>query len=200
MPRLSAIDFGGPLAPGTAGDELDGCACGLCRPGGNWKPAGNAPPPTAGPGDCIEGGCRGPGVAGPCLETEKAFILAMISAFMGVEPVRAGGGFPRAAFRVPSGVEELDMWEVVAVTSDAVRGARPGCDGLLGVGDCGSASGVLMGEVGGESAGEGCSPGDAMMGWWCMAWRRWWGSDGKHCSQSVRGGETGSFAGRAMPM
>ena len=80
------------------------------------------------------------------------------------------GGFPRAAFRLPSGVDEGVMLETVdeEVMSEVVRGEeRRRLVGLPNGGDGTSDSGEVGGEGGGEGEGESrggdcCSSGVAM--------------------------------------
>ena len=74
-----------------------------------------------------------------------------------------GGGLPRAAFRLPSGVDEGVIFETVeaAVMSEVVRGERPGCEGLAR--DGGDEGASDSGEVGGEEEGERCCSSDAMV-------------------------------------
>lgn len=182
MPRFSANDrpFLGPCVPGTAGEEFVACGPGLCSCGGSLKPGGK--PAAAGPGP--PGGGGPPGVTGRrfgcgwaggfCLETEKAFILAMRSGFnaMGapLPPiVEVGGGLPLAAFKVPSGVEEGFMLETVDAEpmSEVVRGAGIRLElGLPRGEDCDSPSGVASGDVGGDGESSGdcaSSHGEAML-------------------------------------
>ena len=111
----------------------------------------------------------GGGAAGPRLETEMAFILAMMSGFSGVAPpledaVEVRGGFPRAALRAPSGVEEEVMLETVGASELLMlRGDRAGgAVGLPRGGDWASESG----EVGGDSreGASSSSSGEDMMG------------------------------------
>lgn len=133
-------------------------------------------PLACGPGDgAAEGGPRlGCGGAGPCRDTENAFILARMSGFIWPGPPRpaieaaGGGGFPLAALRLPSGVDEAVMFAKVdvEVMSDVVRADSPGCVGLPKLGVSCSASGVASGEVGGDDesgAGERWSSEEAML-------------------------------------
>ena len=76
-----------------------------------------------------------------------------------IDDAAVGGGLPRAAFRLPSGVEEGVMLETVAaeVMSEAVRGEERGrCDGGLSRGGvAGSESGVESVDRGGEGEPKG---------------------------------------------
>lgn len=134
-----------------------GCGAGRFKFAGNLKPAGK--PPTAGPGDWA-GGLIGPrlgwGVAGPCRANEKAFILAAISGFMGVGPPLCANVDPagrRAASRVPRGVEEAVMFDILRgmLVSEAMRGGFR-CVGLVGANGERDSSGDVGGE--GESSGD----------------------------------------------
>lgn len=130
---------------------------GLFMPGGSLKLDGK--PPTAGPGDCV-GGLDGPrlgwGVGGPAREREKAFILAAMSGFMAAGPplgATGAAGGRRAASRVPRGVDEALMFDMLEVMfrSELPRGAsKRGRAGLVK-----GESVVSSGEVGGEGESSG---------------------------------------------
>lgn len=74
-------------------------------------------------------------------------------------PIDDVGGFPRAALRVPSGVDEAVMFDMVdvEVMSEVVRGGElsRGCVGLPSGGECISESGVSAGEAGGDGESRG---------------------------------------------
>ena len=159
--------------PGTAGEEVVPCICGRCNCGGNLNPAGN----PLEPGVCTAGpGVDAPGVIGPlfgafCLDTEKAAILARMSGFICDVPPLApasepavGGGFPRAAFSVPRGVEEGVMLDVSTPGFDSLEAVRAGGRmGEVGGGEAGSESGE-SGDGGGDSRGDWAGDSSAIVG------------------------------------
>lgn len=153
------------------------CGCGRLMCGGSLKALGM--PPGCGPGDCTEGGLRGfappgpndappggpPGLGGGCArDSENCFIFSAMFCGNWVLRLGAGPAGRRAAFSVPSGVEEAVIFDTGAdePISLCARGDIREPFGLVGVGEVGASdcgSGVV-----GDSRGLVISCSSAMMG------------------------------------